>query len=192
MPVKRNLLRVMLTIGISYSLFNLLMHYFISLSIYAVLIYSFALFLISIFLFFRARKTVHRSKETVFSIISSIALFESVFGAMEFLGLIHFSTFVSIFFLIFFIFVFFKDFEFIVRFFDFNLVMLMFAKFVLSFEFGEFTLPSIIVGAVIGAIIIYQLFISTESYEREMFFEASFAYMLVIISESIIRIVLRI
>lgn len=192
MPVKRNLLRVMLTIGISYSLFNLLMYYFISLSIYAVLMYSFALFLISIFLFFRARKTVHRNKETVFSIISSIALFESVFGAMEFLGLIHFSTFVSIFFLIFFIFVFFKDFEFIVRFFDFNLVMLMFAKFVLSFEFGEFTLPSIIVGAVIGAIIIYQLFISTESYEREMFLETSFAYMLVIISEAIIRIVLRI
>jgi len=192
MPVKRNLLRVMLTIGISYSLFNLLMHYFISLSIYAVLIYSFALFLISIFLFFRARKTVHRSKETVFSIISSIALFESIFGAMEFLGLIHFSTFVSIFFLIFFVFVFFKDFEFIVRFFDFNLVLLMFAKFVLSFEFGEFTLPSIIVGAVIAAIIIYQLFISTESYEREMFLETSFAYMLVIISEAIIRIVLRI
>jgi hypothetical protein len=192
MPVKRNLLKVVLTIGISYSLFNLLMYYLISLSIYAVLIYSFVLFLISVFLFFRARKTIHRNKETIFSIMSSVALFESVFGAMEFLGLIHFSTFVSIFFLMFFVFLFLKDSEFIIRFFDFNLVMLMFTKFVLSFEFGEFTLPSIIVGAVIAAIIIYQLFISTESYEREMFLEASFAYMLVIISEAIIRIVLRI
>lgn len=186
MPSKGGLIHIFFAIFIPYLLSSLLFYFGLSISLSAIIAFSSLLLVSGVFLFIRARRTIRREKEIVFSNIASVFVFSSIFGVLNFLGVIEFSLLISLGLIVFFVFLFIRDLEFIQKISDVNFLFLTVVRMLKAVNFGKFTDPIILVAGVVLSLTFYQTSLSRE-YEKNVLYEIAFSYMVIIVIETILK-----
>lgn len=186
MEIKKFAIRVFFSIIVAYAVSYTLFYFGIGISFLTLLILASLLLLIGIFLLIRAKKTVHREKEIIFANVSSIIIFFSIFGYLNFIGVFDFNLYFSLGMLAFFIFLFIRDGEFLHRIYDLNFIMITVVKLLKNLNFGKFTDPAILVLSALIAFILFE-FGKTSDYEKSIYYTIAFAFSILMAIEIIIK-----
>ncbi len=187
MRVKRNLVRTLLSILIPYVIISLLFYPGFGISFYYLLSISMIMIAMGFFLFVRARKTIHRDRETVFVNVSSVLFFFTIVSLVRRFSTARFDLLFLCGVGLFLIFLLSRDLEFIQKISDVNFILVLLLVSIGKFAVWKYAEPSIIVGGTVLAITFYDRSFTTD-FEKSVILEILFSYMVIAVIESILRL----
>jgi hypothetical protein len=160
--------------------------YAVTLGLNGIIIFSVVFFLLSLFFLNVAKRTIHREKETIFCVISSVLLYSSIFGTLNIIGVFSFTPLSFMFVLFFFAFLLLEGGEFFKTLIHVSLILLALLGLIQNTKMSNLISSSFIVFGVVLAIVTYYLGINAQSFEKKSYISLLFGWAILLSAERVI------
>jgi len=185
---KSDFLRIPVIFAGIYIIFKVFYYFIIPYSTRLVLIVAYLLFGAAVVIYLLSKKESYRIREITYAVISSQLVYFSIFGTLEFLGIIYFNTLINFFIVLFMFMLLVQGGELRRMTFNLSLFFMSLSKFIGSIWPGYLTSAIVILISVFLAFIVYMKGVRSISFEKSHLFSLSFGFFVILIFDEILLI----